>query len=189
MSAVESSLVTVEQLLALPEDGSERELIRGQLREKPMTRRNRFHSLAVARIAHLLQSWLDLATDVQGEVHAGEVGVILRSNPDTVVGIDVALFSAALIASQTNETTLVQGAPILAVEVLSPSDRLEEIREKVLEYLAVGVALVWIVDPYFQTVQVHRPNASPEMFNREQKLSGGQVLPNLEINVSDIFGP
>ncbi len=36
--------MTTEELLALPEDGLDRELIRGQLREKPMTRRNRWHS-------------------------------------------------------------------------------------------------------------------------------------------------
>ena len=42
--------VTTEQLLAMPDDGMERWLIRGELREKPMTVRNRFHSRALIRV-------------------------------------------------------------------------------------------------------------------------------------------
>ncbi len=50
------SLMTTEQMLALPEDGVERELIRGQLREKPMTRRSRRHSRTEAAVAYLLSN-------------------------------------------------------------------------------------------------------------------------------------
>ena len=123
----------------------------------------------------------------RGEVHAGEVGCILRRDPDTTVGIDVAYFSAEVMARQTDGTTLVEGAPQLAVEVLSPSDKTEEIRDKVLEYLAAGVELVWVVDPYFHTVTVHRPSAPPEMFNNEETLTGGATLPGLEIAVAELF--
>jgi Uma2 family endonuclease len=57
----------------------------------------------------------------------------------------------------------------------------------VLEYLAAGVELVWLVDPYFHTVTVHRPAAQPEMFNSEDTLAGASTLPGLEIAVADIF--
>jgi len=187
MSTVASELLTTEQLLAMPDDGMDRELIQGQLRVRPTTIRNRFHTHAVARITHLLESWLDKQPKPLGEVHTGEVGTILKRDPDTTVGIDVAYFSAEVIARQSDETTMIEGSPRLAVEVLSPLDKLEEVREKVMEYISAGVALVWIVDPYFETVQVHRPNAAPEMFNREHALSGGDVLPGLEIAVADIF--
>ena len=58
---------------------------------------------------------------------------------------------------------------------------------KVLEYLAAGVEMVWIVDPYFYTVTVHRPTAPPEMFNNEETLSGGATLPGFEIAVAELF--
>lgn len=61
------------------------------------------------------------------------------------------------------------------------------IRDKVLEYLAAGVALVWIVDPYFHTITVHRSGVRPEMFNDEGGLSGGSALPGLEIAVIELF--
>jgi len=179
--------MTTEELLALPENGMERELIRGQLREKPMTYRNRFHTRAVSKVAYGLVRWLEQRPEPRGEIHTGEVGCILRRDPDTVVGIDVAYFSAEVIARQSEKTTLVEGPPRLAVEVLSPSDKAEEIRDKVLEYLAAGVELVWIVDPYFHTVTVHRPAAQPEMFNSEETLAVASTLPGLEIAVADLF--
>ena len=187
MSTVASAPMTTEQLLAMPDDGMDRDLIRGELRERPMTKRNRFHTFAVTRLAYLLEGWLESQPEPLGEVHTGEVGTILRRDPDTTVGIDVAYFAADVIARQTDETTMIDGPPRLAVEVQSPSDKLEDVREKVLEYLDAGVALVWIVDPYFETVQVHRIDAEPELFNREQTLSGGEVLPGLDITVADIF--
>ncbi len=187
MSTLMSQPVTTEQLLAMPDDGVDRELIRGQLKETLVTKRNRFHSLAVARLTWLLQKWVEEDAGFRGEVHSGDVGTILRRNPDTTVGIDVALFSADVIARQTDSTTLIEGVPLLAAEVLSPTDRHEDVRDKVLEYLAAGVGMVWIVDPYFQTVQVHQAAVPPETFNRDHDVSGGDVLPGLTIAVADIF--
>lgn len=179
--------VTTEQLLAMPDsDKVERELIRGELREKPMTRRNRFHTFAVARVTQLLGTTVDGLPAPRGEVHSGEVGVILRRDPDSTVGIDVAYFSSETIARQTDETTLIEGVPELAVEVLSPSDKHEEIRDKVREYIAVGVKEVWVVDPDFQTVQVHQPSLAPVSYNREQEMTC-HVLESLRFAVAEIF--
>ncbi len=179
--------MTTEQLLSIPDDGIERDLIRGELREKTMTKRNRFHTRTVSRITYLLETWLARQPFPCGEVHTGEVGTILRRDPDTTVGIDVAFFSAQTIAQQTEQTTLVEGAPRLAVDVLSPSDKLEETRAKVIEYLEAGVDLIWIVDPYFQTIQVHRRGAAPVTYNRDHRIDGGDVLPGLDFAVIDVF--
>jgi len=55
--------MTTEQLLSIPEDGIERDLIRGELRERTreqtMTKRNRFHTRTVSRMAYLLETWLE----------------------------------------------------------------------------------------------------------------------------------
>lgn len=187
MSVALATTMTTKELLALPDNGMDRELIRGHLRERLMTYRNRFHTRTVAEVTHLLRRWLDQRPEPRGEIHTGEVGCILRRDPDTTVGIDVAYFAPAVMQRQTDQTTLIDGVPTLAVEVLSPSDKMDDVREKVLEYVAAGVELVWIVDPYFHTVTVHRPGARPEMFNDEQRLSGGAALPGLDIAVADLF--
>jgi Uma2 family endonuclease len=92
-----------------------------------------------------------------------------------------------MAACQSEETSLLDGPPLLAVEILSPSDRQEEIDEKVEEYLAAGVALVWVVNPRLRAVTVFRGDAEPEMFNVRQDLSAGPHLPGFRVAVEDLF--
>src|SRR3989442_15827035 len=92
MPAVAAPLMTTEELLALPDDGVERWLIRGKLwekRENGMTVRNRLHSRIVMRIGQLLGDWVDKQPPPRGDVLGGEAGCRLRRDPDTTVGIDV----------------------------------------------------------------------------------------------------
>src|SRR4051812_32491393 len=112
--------MTAEELMALPDDGVERELIRGELREKPMTRRNPMHSEVEANIAHLLKHWLDQQPQPRGKVHSGEAAFRLRREPETFVGIDVAYASAELVAKTDKRKAFYDGQPVLAVEILSP---------------------------------------------------------------------
>jgi Uma2 family endonuclease len=179
--------MTTREMLALPDDGMERELIRGELREREMTRRNRLHAATESQVVYSLKNWLAHQTDFEADVLSGEAGSILQQDPDTTVGIDVALFSLEVLRRQTDETRMVLGVPILAVEILSPHDKHEEIGEKIVEYLRTGVKLVWEVDPDFQTVRVYRPDHEPVMFNRKQKLTAADVLPGFEVTVADLF--
>jgi Uma2 family endonuclease len=183
--------MTTEELLALPEDGVERWLLRGELREKgsekDMTRRNRRHSRGMGKLAYFLESWRLLQPEPRGELLVGDVGFRLRRNPDTTVGIDLAYISAQLAAGLPQNVYLIDGIPILAVEILSPSDDQDEILEKVSEYLAVGIPLVWVIEPVFQTVTVYRPGAPPELFNTLQELTGDPHLPGFRVRVADIF--
>jgi Uma2 family endonuclease len=185
MSAV--STMTTDQLLAIPDDGLERELIRGELRERPMTRRNRLHAATEARIAQILLNWLERSPQVAADVLSGEAGAILAQQPDTTVGIDIAVFSLETLRGQTDESRYVVGIPLLAVEILSPTDKHEEIHEKIMEYQRVGVPLTWEVDPDFRTVRVHQLGQEPVMFNRQQSLRAEPVLPGFETPVSAFF--
>jgi Uma2 family endonuclease len=182
-----TGLLTTEDLLAFPDDGVDRDLIRGELRERPMTRRSRPHSRTEARVAQLLNNWNDLQPAPRGEVLSGESGVRLRRDPDTTVGVDVVYISAALADATDDEAFLIEGPPILAVEILSKSDTQEDILDKVHEYLDAGVKVVWVIEPVFQTVTVYRPDAEPELFNVRQELVGDPHLPGLRIKVADIF--
>jgi Uma2 family endonuclease len=179
--------MTAEEVCALPEDGIDRELIRGELREQPASPRNPRHSVSEAKIAHLLRLWLDAQPLTQRRVLSGEAAFRLRRDPDTLVGIDVAISSAELMAAADAKASFLDGPPILAVEVLSPSDTHERIVEKVDLYLEVGT-LVWVVDPDFRTVSVHRPGREVEVFNVTHELSGEPELPGLRIKVAELFG-
>lgn len=182
-----SRMWTTEELLALPENGTERWLIRGRLREKAMTIRNRWHSRAIARLSYLLQCWLDGQPPPRGAVLAGEAGCRLRRDPDTTVGIDVVYVGPELAAQEPSDTRLIDGVPILAVEVLSPSDTQEEIDEKLDSYLQAGVALVWVVDPHDRTVLIYQRGMAPILANETQELCGDPHLPGFRVPVRRIF--
>jgi Uma2 family endonuclease len=186
---VRPSTMTTEEMLALPDDGMDRELIHGQLREKPMTKRNRWHSVAEAQIAMLLGIWLKGQPEPRGRVVSGEAGFRLRRNPDTSVGIDVAYVSLEVVAATPDSAPFFEGPPTLAVEILSPSDKQEEIDDKIAAYLEFGVLLVWVVNPRFRTVCVYRPGAAPELFNEHQELSAEPHLPGFRTPVAAIFEP
>lgn len=172
----------------MPDDGVERWLIAGELRERPMTRRNRYHSVTMTLVAYRLQAWLDTQPEPRGQVLTGEAGVILRRGPDSTVGVDVAYVGPDVLARQTDESSLIEGVPVLAVEILSPSDTVEDIRDKVKEYLRAGVALVWLLDPYDQTVKVYTQGAEPELFSASQQLDGAPHLPGFKVPVARLFG-
>lgn len=152
-----------------------------------MTVRNRFHSRVMIRVGKFLDNWLDEQPSPHGQVLGGEAGVRLRHDPDTTVGIEVVYVSAEVVVAQTGDTTLFDGVPTLAVEILSPKDTIEEIHEKLALYRQAGVALVWLLDPYSQTVVVHRPDAEPALFNVHQELSGEPHLPGFRVPVARLF--
>jgi Uma2 family endonuclease len=193
MTVAEATLMTTEELLTLPDDGVKRWLIRGPLREKPnaggrtMTVRNRWHSEIMARITFHLESWRRQQPEPRGSVLCGEAGVRLRRNPDTTVGVDVVYVSAEVAARRPADTNLIDGVPVLVVEFLSPNDTQDEINEKIDDYLAAGVALVWVIDPHHRTVEIFRPGAEPELVNVRQELSGEPHLPGFRVPVAQLF--
>lgn len=77
--------------------------------------------------------------------------------------------------------------PDFAVEVKSIGNTYEGLREKAKFYLANGTRLVWLVYPQRRIVEVYFADGSSELFHDEHKLVGGDVLPNFEMQVADIF--
>jgi Uma2 family endonuclease len=180
-------LMTTEELLAMPDDGVERWLIRGQLRENGMTVRNRSHSRVLIRVGQVLANWLDQQPEPRGAVLGGEAGVRLRRDPDTTVGVDVVYISPEVVAQQTDESTVIVGVPTLCVEILSPSDTIEAIDEKIDGYLAAGVPLVWVIDARHRTVEIFRPGEGPALVNDRQELAGDPHLPGFRVAVAKLF--
>jgi Uma2 family endonuclease len=183
--AVPPKAMTAEQIIALPDDGVHREIIRGQLRERPTGPHTRAHSETQSNIVFLLISWR-VRNGASGLVHSGGAGFRLRRSPETFVGIDVAYASPELIASTNPNCPFYEGPPVLAVEILSPSDRHEDVVEKVGLYLEVGT-VVWVVDPDFRTVTVHQPGLEIVAYHTGQGLSGDPYLPGFRVRVAQLF--
>jgi Uma2 family endonuclease len=189
--ATATTQMTTEEFLALPDDGIERWLVDGVVREvgkgKPMTVRNRFHSAVLALVCAELIHWLRQRPLPRGQVLAGEAGVRLLHDPDVIVGIDVVYVSPEVVVRQTDDTTLIDGVPTLAVELLSPHDTVEEIKDKLALCRRAQVPLVWVIDAYVKTVTVHAAGSQPVLFNVDQELSAEPHLPGFRVPVSRLF--
>jgi Uma2 family endonuclease len=82
---------------------------------------------------------------------------------------------------------LIEGVPLLAVEILSPSDTIEEIDTKITTYLSAGVALIWIIDPHRRTAMIYQPDALPRLVTENDDLTGGDVLPGFAVRFGELF--
>ena len=185
--AVDPRSMTVEEFLEIPEDGISRELIRGQVRERGMTIHNRYHAKATTKLARYLGNWLDDRPEPRGEILTGEAEFRLRGTRDSLVGIDLAFVSAKLMAETEAGKLIYDGPPILAVEILSPSDTHQDVVEKVAVYLEAGV-IVWEVDPDSRRVCVHRTGQGSKTFHSNDELVTEPELPGFRVLVSKLFG-
>jgi Uma2 family endonuclease len=175
--------MTANELLTLRDDGQRHDLVRGELRVYPPPGAR--HGYVGVQLFVRLQAHVTAAR--LGMVFF-EVGFVLARDPDTVRGPDVSFLSAARIPASGIPDGYFEGPPDLAVEVISPTDRLYDVEEKVDEYLAAGTPLVWVVNPKRRTVTVHAPGADPRVLGQPDTLDGGDVVPGFRCEVREIVG-
>lgn len=77
--------------------------------------------------------------------------------------------------------------PDLAIELMSPTDELNELQQKMEEYLNCGVKLGWLIAPDLKQVEVYRQGQSVELLDNPFNLSGEDILPGLVVDLTDVF--
>jgi Uma2 family endonuclease len=147
--------LTLEQFLALPEreeNGTHYELSAGELITLPPPGYR--HGAIIANIVFLLRTTIDRNQYI---VVGGDVGFVLDSSEDsaTVRGADVAVNRRESIGENV-PVGFFNGSPLVAVEVVSPSNRAEDLERKIEQYLAAGSSEVWVVYPDTSRVYVYR---------------------------------
>ncbi|MEM7806861.1 MAG: Uma2 family endonuclease [Planctomycetota bacterium] len=177
--------ITAEEFEVVPEPEGcgKRELVEGKIVEMPPPGFD--HGSRQSRVLRRLSDFVD-QHDL-GEVVV-EVGFILARDPDVVRLPDVAFVPKNRVPSGEDRARNFAGAPTLAVEVVSPSDRSDDVESKVDEYLAAGTKVVWIVNSRRQTVTVYRRGVAPLTLGMADTLDSGDVLPGFSCKVSDIVG-
>lgn len=175
--------ISAERYYTLPEiPGYRDELVAGEVIREPMPSFG--HGATALRIAHLLTGHVDRN---RLGMALGECGYVLRRNPDTVRGPDASFVSSERLAAWDARGPFFEGAPDLAVEVLSPSNTRREIAEKVSQYLAAGGREVWVADPKTRRITVHRPDERPRELGPDDTLDGGDLLPGFTVPVAELF--
>ncbi|MBM4040237.1 MAG: Uma2 family endonuclease [Planctomycetes bacterium] len=177
-----ATLITAEQLLEMPENRW-CELVEGEL--KPMSPPSCLHAHMISLLDGILGVYV--RKHRLGAVLAGDPGFIVARDPDTVLGPDIAFISAEHVAAEPLGEGFREGAPDLAIEVISPGQALREVHEKALAWLDAGAALVWVVNPAARTVKVYRSRTDTETLSAADELDGGALLPGFRCCIADLF--
>ena len=181
---VQEQFLTAEELYLLPDDGQRYELVRGALVRMAATGGQ--HGIIASRLDYRLRAFVE-AHDL-GEVCAAETGFRLAQNPDTVRAPDVSFIGRERVPAQGVPEGCWPFAPDIAVEVISPSDRFDDVLTKVQDYLQAGTRLVWVFHPRTKTVTIYRANGEVQLLQEQEELSGEEVLPGFHCRVSEVFG-
>lgn len=182
MSHVAAGLITAEEFgrRSEPADGSKEELVKGVIVTMPPPKGR--HGLVQLLIGSML---LGFVRPRQLGWVVTESGTVLATDPDTVRGPDVAFYSITRQPNPPEEYFEIP--PDLVVEVLSPDDRRSRVRDKIREYIAAGVPLVWLVDPETRTVLEYRGSLRGTEYDEADTITGGDVLPEFTCRVADLF--
>lgn len=183
--ATSPQIVTADELMRLSSDGHRYELVRGELQMMSLTGDN--HGVVTAALTIRLGAFV--MDHGLGATFAAESGFHLEHDPDTVLAPDIAFVERKRFEAAGLTDKFWQGAPDLAVEVKSPSDRAGEVSAKAQSWLAHGARQVWIVDPKKRTVTVYHRDGRIVALSDADELEGGDVVPGFACPIRKIFPP
>ena len=96
----------------------------------------------------------------------------------------LAFFSGSQIDESLSDD---EPIPSFVVEVISPTDDIVKVEEKVAEYFKAGVAVVWHIFPENQVVYVYTSRKNVVICTDEDVCSAAPALPDFEIMANDLF--
>lgn len=175
--------VTLAEFLALPETEPASEFIDGKITQKPMPKGK--HSRLQTKLSGVLNDFLE-------PQKTGLAFTELRCNfggaaivPDVVV-----LLSAQIPRDEDGDIAdIVEVAPELTVEILSPQQSPTKVIKKISHCLAHGSELGWLIEPKERTVLVFRPDKVVEILeDSTARLPMPEVLMPVELTVGTLFG-
>ena len=181
MRSTASVPTTAEQLLAQTSE-SPCELVRGELVE--MVPPGFDHGEVAFALGFLIGQFV--RENDLGRVVAAETGFLLERDPDTVRAPDIAFVRKSRLPDGPRPGYF-EGAPDLAVEVISPHDTASAVGEKVADWLRHGAELVWVADPQTRTITAYHPDRRAEIHDVDDTLRGDPVLPGLALSPSTLF--
>jgi len=174
---------TDAQLEALPKNGHKYELLDGQLIVSPV---HANHAIICVRIVLKLGAFVE--THGFGQVFDSSTG--FRLSNDLLLSPDVSFVSNArlkkiLVAPEK----FLYGAPDLAVEVLSPSDRMREINRKLDHYFEFGTKMAWLVNWPKEQIIIYTPDSVESLTRPSDTLTAENLLPGFKCKLRAIFQP
>jgi Uma2 family endonuclease len=174
-------LITAEEFFAMP-SSRRQELVRGEVVD--VMPPGRKHGKLALKIGKRIDNWIEQGGGGEAGV---ESGFIIARDPDLVRSPDISYVRAERLPEGEVSEGFWRIPPDLAVEIVSPGDTADEVREKVREYLDAGTAAVWVVYPRSREVIVHTPDGLARAFGPEATLVSPDLLPGFSCPVQELF--
>ncbi len=169
------------ELERLPRNGHKYELLDNQLIMSPV---HANHGLIGMRLGAKLFRFVQ--QHKLGEVYDSSTG--FRLSGQLVLSPDLAFVSRARLKKiLVAPDKFLHGAPDLAVEVLSPSERMREIHRKLDAYFEYGTRVVWLVNWKLEQVHLYSPDQIEALTRPDDVLLARDVLPGFRCRLDRIF--
>ena len=174
--------MTADELLNMPDDDLRHELIRGELRTMPP--RGFSEGAVAAQVAGSLGGYV-----ISNKIGSAFIatGFVLEFNPDTVLAPAVAFVRRELEKPTSHSDSYIAGPPDLAVEIVSFTDHITNMDEKIADRLDAGTPAVILVDPRRRVVKVYRSSTDVVVLNEWDTLAVDDVVPGWQMSAADIF--
>ena len=175
-----TTLMSFAEFELLDEGGYDLELLKGELIRMPYPERP--DMITCQRLFQRLDSAVERLRQETPGIELGmvhiEMGYCLTGEPGSGLKPDVSLTHP----NQPGDRFYL-GAPLIAFEVVSPSEKAERLNEKGLEYLANGAAEVWLIYPKLRNAWVYDGSAA----RNETRSFHTNLLPGIDIPFSEIL--
>jgi Uma2 family endonuclease len=180
--ASQKKVWTDEEFMALPDDGNRYELVDGEVVD--MGNSGMEHGNISAYLCGLIE--LYVRPKKLGVTCDSSTAFTLKSGNKR--SPDVSFVSKERLQGLRRlPKGFFQGAPNLAVEVISPSNTFEEIHTKLVEYFDNGCQLAWVINPDERSVVVYRQPQPERLLKLTDNLDGEDVIPGFTFPVAELF--
>jgi Uma2 family endonuclease len=178
-----SKVWTDEEFIALSRDGHRYEIVNGELID--MGNSGAKHGNTCS----------DLMIVLGSHVRLNKLGVMFDSSTAFKMkngnkrSPDISFFAKERLQGLTElPDGFLEGAPDLAIEVLSPTNIIEEIETKIVEYFENDARLVWVINPRSHYILTYRSAQEPDrLLKSSDSLDGEDVVPGFTFPVADLF--
>ena len=184
MSALtQKKLLAAEEFFLLPDpgDGSQQELVRGEVITMPPP--GGLHGVSCNKTGRRIGNFVE--DNDRGTVTSNDTGFITERDPDSVRGPDISYWTKERLKEVP--VGYIEISPDMVIEVLSPSNTSKRIRVKLKEYFTRGVRLVWVIAPEDRTLTIYRTPDEGRVLHESATVTGEDVLPGFTCRVSDLL--
>ena len=172
---------TEKELLSLPKNGHKHELIHGELIMVPAGME---HENIVIKLSAVLEKFV--SEHKLGSVFGSNAGYWMKSG--NLRSPDVSFISKKRLQGfKRPPKGFFKGSPDFATEILSPSDTMENLHEKIVEYFENDTKLLWVINPEEQFVLVYHSPRHEKLLRGSDILNGEDIFTGFTFPVSELF--